>query len=123
MVDYGFYGAAGCDQGPVPGREAEFTNLFMDDDAKLFRGMMDVAKTGKALEQFGPFAKCNPPVRDPENQKGLWQFCFPGISSRSISLGRCYCIYFTIKKTEVNGIYHGMIKNIKKLLTNSIYRV
>lgn len=199
VVDYGFYGAAGCEypekieelkdsgilayktflQGPVPGREAEFTNLFMDDDAKLFRGMMDVAKTGKALmfhaenhkvigvleqelrrqgrttgiahvwsrpdftetetirkiisfaevtgtrlifahvstaeamedirraklsgmeiycetcvhyltltqkalEQFGPFAKCNPPVRDPENQKGLWQFCNDGYTVDAI---------------------------------------
>lgn len=199
VVDYGFYGAAGSEypekieelkdsgilayktflQGPVPGREAEFTNLYMDDDEKLFRGMMNVAKTGralmfhaenhkvigvleqelrslgrvtgiahvlsrpdftetetirkiisfaevtgtklifahvstaeamedirraklsgmevycetcvhyltltqKALEQFGPFAKCNPPVRDLENQKGLWQFCNDGFTVDAI---------------------------------------
>lgn len=199
VVDYGFYGAAGCasdngieelrDSGilayktflqpPAPGREAEFINLYMDDDAKLFHGMKQVAKTGlalmvhaenhkvigelerelrargqtrgiahlysrpdvteietvrklisfaqvtgtslifahistaeamkeirraklsglkvfcetcvhyltltaEALEQFGPFAKCNPPVRDADNQKGLWQFCNDGYTVDAI---------------------------------------
>lgn len=199
VVDFGFYGAAGCEkegciqelrdsgilayktflQPPAPGREAEFVNLYMDDDAKLFHGMEQVARTGmalmvhaenhkvigqleaelrakgqtrgiahvysrpdvteietiqklisfaqvtgtrmifahvstaeameeirraklsglpvfcetcvhyltlteEALDKFGPFAKCNPPVRDPENQAGLWQFCNDGYTVDAI---------------------------------------
>lgn len=30
--------------------------------------------TEEALDRFGPFAKCNPPVRDLKNQEGLWSY-------------------------------------------------
>ncbi len=33
----------------------------------------------RSMDKYGPYAKCNPPLRDHENQKRLWQYLREGI--------------------------------------------
>jgi len=39
----------------------------------------------RSMDQYGPYAKCNPPLRDRENQKMLWQCLKEGIISCLVS--------------------------------------
>lgn len=39
----------------------------------------------RSMDQYGPYAKCNPPLRDRENQKMLWRYLKEGIISCLVS--------------------------------------
>ncbi|MDD6812284.1 MAG: allantoinase AllB [Lachnospiraceae bacterium] len=56
--------------------------------------------TEEALETFGPFAKCNPPVRSKENQDGLWEFVNDGYTVDAIGSDHSPFLYEEKKSCE-----------------------
>lgn len=56
--------------------------------------------TEEALETFGPFAKCNPPVRNKENQDGLWEFVNDGYTVDAIGSDHSPFLYQEKKSCE-----------------------